>query len=96
MIQLRHPDHRKKMPRMNKDEYAVARRTALAVVPKQAPGITLEAYLAAMRRQLQKATGWDPSRSPGWWAMAIKLDLEARGELTRINDKPPQRIVRGR
>ena len=93
-IQLRHPDRTKKMPRMQKNDYAIAHRTALAVVPTRAPGITVEAYLAAMRTRLPKAKGWDSSKSANWWAMAIKLDLEARGELTRINDKPPQRLVR--
>ena len=93
-VQLRHPDRTKKMPRMQSNDYAIAHRTALAVVPTTAPGITLEAYLAAMRTRLPKAKGWDSSKSAGWWAMAVKLDLEARGEIAWINDKPPQRIVR--
>lgn len=93
-IQLRNPDRTKKGPRLAKASYVIARTTALAVVPKKAPGITLANYLAAMKTRLPMATGWDPSASAGWWAMAIKLDLEARGELKRVNDKPPQRIAR--
>ena len=76
------------------DRCAVLRRTALTVVPRSAPGITLDAYLAKMGTRLPKAKGWDPAASTGWCAMAIKLDLEARGELKRVNDKPPQRLVR--
>jgi hypothetical protein len=94
MIQLRHPDPTKKTARIAKDAYAVAHRTVVAVVPAAEPGITLPAYLDEMEAKLPKATGWDPSLSPRWYAMAMKLDLEARGELKRINRRPPQRLVR--
>jgi len=94
LIQLRNPDPKKRMPRMAKDSYAVVHRTALAVLPKKAPGITLKEFLEQMATRLPKVKGWDRSASASWYAMAIKLDMEARGELTRINQKPPQRIVR--
>jgi hypothetical protein len=93
-IQLRHPDPKKKMPRLPKDSYAVVHKTALAVVPKKAPGITLNAYLDEMKKRLPKVRGWDRSASASWYAMAIKLDMEARGELKRVKDKPPQRLIR--
>ncbi len=63
-------------------------------MPATEPGITLNAYLDAMTTQLRKAREWDPSLSAGWYAMAMKLDLGARGELRRINAKPPQRLIR--
>jgi hypothetical protein len=94
MIQLRHPDPTKKNARIASDAYAVARRTVLAIVPGKEPGITLPAYLDEMTVRLPKAKGWNPSLSARWYAMAMKLDLEARGELTRTNRKPPQRLVR--
>ena len=94
MIQLQHPDPTKRNARIASDAYSVARRTVLAVVPAREPGITLPAYLDEVAARLPKAKGWDPSLSPRWYAMAMKLDLEARGELKRINRKPPQRLVR--
>ena len=94
MIQLRHPDPTKRNARIASDTYAVARRTVLAIVPAAEPGITLPDYLNEMAAKLPKTKGWDPSLSPRWYAMAMKLDLEARGELKRINRKPPQRLVR--
>lgn len=93
-IQLRHPDPSKKMPRMTRDAYALAHRTVLSVVPKSEPGITLVAYVDEMASRLPKATGWDPSLSARWYAMAMKFDLEARGEIRRAKGKPPQRLVR--
>jgi hypothetical protein len=94
MVQLRHPDPTKKNARIARDAYTVARRTVLRIVPATEPGITLNAYLAAVAAQLPKAKGWDPSLSASWYAMAMKLDLEAPGELKRINARPPQRLVR--
>ena len=94
-VQLRNPDPSKKMPRIAKDIYAIAPEAVHAIVPKQAPGITLNDYLAQMAGRLPKAPGWDSSLSANWLAMAIKLDLEARGKLKRVNTKPPQPIVRG-
>jgi len=93
-IQLRHPDPSKKTATIARDSYAVARRTVLSIVPATEPGITLNDYLAAVAAKLPQAKGWDPSLSASWYAMAMKLDLEARGELKRINRKPPQRLVR--
>jgi uncharacterized protein DUF6958 len=94
LVQLRNPDRTRKMPRMPKQSYDAARRTALALLPKKAPGITLDEFLDRMTRHLPRAKGWDRSASASWYAMAIKLDLEARGEIKRINAVPPQRLVR--
>jgi hypothetical protein len=95
-VQLRHPDPSKKTGRMASDTYAVARRTVLEVVPADEPGITLGAYLDEVETRLPSVGGWDPSLSARWYAMAMKLDLEARGELSRVNKRPPQRLVRTR
>ena len=93
-VQLRNPDPSKKTATIAGGTYAVARRTVLAIVPADEPGISLNAYLTAVAAKLPKTKGWDPSLSPSWYAMAMKLDLEARGELKRINRKPPQRLIR--
>lgn len=93
-IQLRHPEPGKTNARIAPDAYAVARQVVLAIVPAEEPGITLDAYLAEMRARLPNVEGWHRSLSAGWYAMAMKLDLEARGELKRIKRRPPQRLVR--
>lgn len=93
-IQLRHRDPSKKTATIARDSYAVARRTILELVPAEEPGITLNDYLDAVATRLPKVKGWDPSLSASWYAMAMKLDLEARGELKRINNRPPQRLIR--
>jgi hypothetical protein len=91
-VQLRNPDPKKKGPRMDRATYAVVRRAALATLPAKAPGLTLEEFRSALAKRLGRTAGWDPALSARWYGMAIKLDLEARGELTRSGT--PQRLTR--
>ena len=92
-IQLRNPDPKKRGTRIGADTYAIARRAALATLPAKAPGMTLTDFRATMAKRLVRAKGWDRSLSASWYSMAIKLDLEARGEITRTGS--PQRLIRG-
>jgi len=91
-VQLRNPDPKKKGPRMDKATYAVVRKAALATLPATAPGMTLEEFRSALADRLARTKGWDQSLSAMWYGMAIKLDLEARGELQRAGT--PQRLTR--
>jgi Xaa-Pro aminopeptidase len=91
-VQLRNPDPKKKGPRMAKTTYAVVRKAALATLSATAPGMTLAEFRAALAKRLDRTKGWDPTLSAQWYGMAIKLDLEARGELKRSGT--PQRLTR--
>jgi uncharacterized protein DUF6958 len=92
-IQLRNPVPGKMGARIPRDQYVLARRAALATLPKRAPGMTLTDFRAKMAKRLRRATGWDRSLSASWYTMAVKLDLEARGEIKRTGGSP-QRLVR--
>jgi hypothetical protein len=92
-IQLRNPDPKKKGPRIARDQYAIARRVALATLPAKGPGMTLTDFRELMADKLKTAKGWDKAASASWYSMAIKLDLEARCEIKRIGDGP-QRLIR--
>jgi hypothetical protein len=91
-VQLRNPDPKKKGPRMDRATYEVVHKAALATLPVKAPGMTLEEFRSALAKRLGRTKGWDQSLSAMWYGMAIKLDLEARGELKRSGT--PQRLVR--
>lgn len=93
-IQLRHPDRSKKMPRIDRRTYDVVRRTALATLPKKEPGITWTEFRDAVAKKLERAKDWDPTLNPWWYTTAVKLDLEARGEIRRLPKSSPQRLVR--
>ena len=77
---------------MDAATYAVVRKAALATLPAKAPGMTLEQFRSALATRLGRTKGWDKSLSAMWYGMAIKLDLEARGELKRSG--VPQRLTR--
>lgn len=91
-IQLRNPDPKKRGPRLTKDSYALLRKAALATLPASGPGMTLAEFRAALAKRLAKTNGWDRTKSASWHGMAIKLDLEARGEIRRTGT--PQRLTR--
>jgi len=91
-VQLRNPDPKKKGPRMARETYALVRMAALATLPASGAGLTLEEFRSKLATRLTRTKGWDPSLSARWYGMAIKLDLEARGELKRTGT--PQRLVR--
>jgi hypothetical protein len=91
-VQLRNPDPKKKGPRMAKAMYAVLRTAALATLPASGTGLTLEQFRSKLATRLARTKGWDPTLSAQWYGMAIKLDLEARGELKRSG--APQRLTR--
>jgi hypothetical protein len=91
-VQLRNPDPKKKGPRMDTTTYAVVRKAALATLPAKGPGLTLEEFRGALAKRLRQTKGWDDALSAQWYGMAIKLDLEARGELKRSGT--PQRLIR--
>ena len=92
-IQLRNPVAGKKGARISHAQYVIARRAALATLPTRAPGITLTAFRDKMAKRLLRAKGWDRSLSAPWYTMAVKLDLEARGEIKRTAGSP-QRLTR--
>ena len=91
-IQLRNPSPKKKGPRIPKETYDVLRKTALKTLPATGLGMTLAEFRESLADRLLRTKGWDRSLSAQWYGMAIKLDLEARGEITRTGS--PQRLVR--
>ncbi len=91
-IQLRNPDPKKKGPRIATDIHAVLRKAALTTLPRTGPGLTLAEFLDSLEKRLVKTKGWDRTKSASWYGMAIKLDLEATGELVRTGS--PQRLLK--
>ena len=92
-IQLLHPDRTKKAPAIRRDAYVVVRRVALATLPTTEPGMTWTAFRDAVSARLPGTKGWDESLNTWWYTSAVKLDLEARGEIERLGSSP-QRLRR--
>lgn len=74
-------------------KYEVIRRAILAVVPRSAKGITFKELPSAVDAWLAK-NHKDWTGSVPWYTTTVKLDLEARGMIARIEGERPQRVRR--
>jgi hypothetical protein len=93
-IRTLHPD-RKEGVNIDKRKYDAMRRAILAAIPPGGDFLLSSDLPRAVRRHLDlRAFGRDSSIP--WYVTTVKLDLEARGEISRIPGVRPQRLVRGR
>jgi len=69
------------------------REAILAVVPDEEPGLAFQELTQAVADQLSDEDR-DGLGSVGWHTTTVKLELEVRGELRRLEGPGPQRLVR--
>lgn len=78
--------------RADRAKYEAMREALLAVLPSEAPGLTVpdarEALLPLLPDDLFPGGG-----TAGWWVKAVQLDLEAKGIIRRA-PKSPVRLYR--
>ena len=78
--------------RIQRSKYVEMRRALLRVVPRSARGIPF----AELARRVEPHLGaaYRPGDSVTWYVVAVKQDLEARGELELVPGARPQRLRR--
>jgi len=84
-IQLTHPGG-KKLPRIDKTKFDIMRKAILSSL-KKGPLTHKEMHQNILRdfhTNKTKFTG-----AVEWYMEGVKLDLEATGQIERLNDKPP-------
>jgi hypothetical protein len=88
----KNPGKGKKGPRIDATRYELMKAAILAVVPRDADGVTF----ASLPKLVEKKLAGDvfAGASIPWYATTVKLDLEARGLIERIPGKAPQRLRR--
>ena len=84
-----HPEGKQGV-RIDKAKYEAMRAAILGAL-----GGEDEMSLAEIRAGVVEALSGNFDGSIGWYFMAVKLDLEARGELRRLEGRGPQRLARG-
>lgn len=91
-VDTRNPNTGRSGPRIAQSRYDPLRRAILAAVPTGGPGVTFGELFRLVRCRLPAA----PFRgaSVQWYFTVVKLDLEARGLLRRVGDRP-HRLLRG-
>ena len=80
-----------KLYRVDGAKYAAMRESVLAVLPAEAPGMTVEAVIAAVKPRLP-ADLFPGGDKAGWWVKAVQLDLEAKQVIARTPS--PVRLYR--
>ncbi len=79
--------------RVSVEKYGIIRKAVLAAVPGTRTGIVFADLPDLVGKRLSKV---QRSRfgSIGWYTTTVKLDLEARGLIERIEGSKPQRLRR--
>ncbi|MBU0826170.1 MAG: hypothetical protein KKA44_14325 [Alphaproteobacteria bacterium] len=84
MLSISSPGH---VVRVDKAKYDAMKAALLAVVPEQAPGLTVAEVKAGVLPRLPDDL-FPSGAKAGWWLKGVQLDLEARGVIARENVKP--------
>ena len=73
--------------RVDRRKYEAMRDALLAVLPREAPGVSVaEAKTALLPRLPQDL--FPGGEKAGWWLKAAQLDLEAKGTIRRAKGSP--------
>lgn len=76
-----------RVTRVNRAKYEAMRDVLLAVLPNEAPGMTVADAKAALLADLSPEL-FPGGKTSGWWLKTVQLDLEAKGILARSPTKP--------
>ena len=73
--------------RVDRAKYVAMRDALLAVLPSEAPGLTVADAKEALLPRLPDDL-FPQGKTAGWWLKAVQLDLEAKGVVKRAPRKP--------
>ena len=83
-----------RIERVNRAKYEAMRPALIAVLPSDAPGITVKEALAALKPNLPQEL-FPAGATSGWWQKCVQLDLEAKGVIKRSDTKPLRLYLSG-
>lgn len=94
-MRLQHRNPQAGRPYVRSDKYQLVSRAVLHLLPDSGPGLTAEDLVAGLANLLP------PSLFPGassirWFMTAVRIDLEARGQIQRVGPRKPARYIAGR
>lgn len=73
--------------RVNREKFTAMRDALLAVLPDEAPGMTVAEAKAAVLPHLPEAL-FPGGAKAGWWLKAVQLDQEAKRTIARAKGSP--------
>jgi hypothetical protein len=86
-IAVENVNHPGSVQRLDAAMYGEMKRALLAVLPKQAPGLTLQEIRERITADLSDAL-YPAGAKAGWWMKAVQLDLEAKNVISREKTSP--------
>ncbi|MDQ8756837.1 hypothetical protein RCO27_11425 [Sphingosinicella sp. LHD-64] len=86
-ITVRNPNHPGKTEQVDAGKYRAMEAAMLAVIPVEAPGLTVAALKGPVVARLPESL-FPGGATAGWWLKLVQLDLEARGEIRRSAGSP--------
>ena len=86
-VRIENVNHPGKTTPVDGNKYRAMRDALLTVLPASKPGLTEQAMRDAVVRILPQDLFPGGERA-GWWAKAVQLDLEAKGEVARELVRP--------
>ncbi len=92
-FQTLHPDPAKAGVRIARWKYDAVKEAILAVIPEEGPGLPFKDLAGKVRSALSPEVCSRMGSVP-WYTVTVKLDLEARGRVRRVEGAKPQRLVR--
>ena len=87
------PTPGKKPTRIDQWKYVAIRRAILNALPKSGKGLPFKALAEHVERHLAPDELRDLG-SVSWYTTTVKLDLEVRGEIRRVDGMRPQRLLK--
>ncbi len=86
-VMVENVNHPGKSRPVDAAKYQAMQRTLLQVLPVKSPGFTLTQVSRAIVPRLP-ARLFPGGAKAGWWMKTVKLDLEAKGTITREKTRP--------
>jgi hypothetical protein len=93
-VTCRTPTPNRKPIRIERWKFDAVRRAILEVLPAQPPGVAFVNELPGLVEQALTEEERASLGSVGWYTTTVKLELEVRGEISRVPRSSPQRLIR--
>ena len=89
----RTPTPGKKPTRIDTWKFDAVRKAILKIIPKRGEGVVFQKLPALVNKQLSQKELKELG-SVGWFTTTVKLELEVRREIYRVEGVSPQRLLR--
>lgn len=93
-MQLRHRNPQAGRPYVRSDKYQLVSRAVLELLPPSGEGHATEELVAALAHVLPPSL-FPTFASIRWFLTAVRIDLEARGQIQRVGRRKPARYIAG-